>query len=126
MNLSSTSEKTWDMLLMLIFVNQLELALNQGLYRQYQIKEYNDSKIKGRIDINRHIKLNPLQNGKIAYSTREYTVMNPINQLILLADHYLEKKYNESYKSILFQRRDLQAQLTSLKSTIPDYKTLNV
>lgn len=73
-------------LLPYLFLRQLQEAYGVGAYRQYQSRPYNDSRPKGHIDIPRHIRLNPMmENGRVAYSTREYTADNPINHLILAA-----------------------------------------
>lgn len=50
-----------------IFVSQIERAYKKGVYRKYRTYERNDAKVKGRIDIARDIRLNPIFNGKIAY-----------------------------------------------------------
>lgn len=69
-----------EQLLAFVFAAQIERAYRKGLYRRYRTYECNDSKVKGKINITRHIRLNPLNNGKIAYSYREYTAnMNITN-----------------------------------------------
>ncbi|MBQ7209741.1 MAG: hypothetical protein IJS05_02455 [Paludibacteraceae bacterium] len=68
--------------LIYLFPAFLKRATSQGLYREYQTKHYNDSNIRGRIDISRHIKQNIPFTGKIAYSSREYTADNAVTQLI--------------------------------------------
>ncbi|OUN22897.1 hypothetical protein B5G34_05715 [Flavonifractor sp. An82] len=76
----------WDLLLALLFIEQLKAAFVRGLYRQYRTFHYNDASPKGRLDIARHIRLNGmLNNGKCAYDAREYTLDNPVNRIILLA-----------------------------------------
>lgn len=89
----SSPDETWDALLMYMYIDKLEEAFKQGMFRQYATFEYNDSKAKGRLDVSRHIKTNFINNGKIAYATREYTVNNHINQLILMAYEYLKRRY---------------------------------
>ncbi len=68
--------------LIYLFPTYLKRAMRQGIYREYQTNQYNDSHIRGRIDINRHIKQNIPFTGKIAYSAREYTADNAVTQLI--------------------------------------------
>ena len=85
LNVDSQSGEFWDFLLAKLFMDQLKVACDRGLYRQYRTFHYNNSSPKGMIDIARHIKFNHMQNGKCAYSAREYTLNNPINQLILTA-----------------------------------------
>lgn len=117
------SNVNWDILFAMVFIKYLNETKSTGLYRKYQTFEYNDSKLKGRIDISRHIKFNMIDNGKVAYSTREYTVNNNINHLILLANDQLEKKYNQIYRNILNGKPEARKIIDELKSKIPDYKT---
>ena len=122
---SASSHVDFDILLVMVFLNMLEEAAKLGSYRKYNTFEYNDSKFKGKLDINRHIKLNLLQNGKIAYSTREYTVDNSINHLILLANDLLEKKHPGIYRNLLNKKPELRNVINNLKGKIPDYKSLD-
>ena len=75
--------------LVYLFLRQLKAAYDIGVYRQYQTFSYNDSRPKGYINIPLHIRKNPLNSGRVAYSTREYTANNPINRLILAAWQYI-------------------------------------
>ena len=69
-------------------------ALLKGLFKKYQRFERNDDRVRGAIDVSRHIRLNlGMNNGKIAYSYRENSYDNPINHLILTAYHYLSDNY---------------------------------
>lgn len=65
-----------------LFPSYLRNALNQGVYRSYVTREYNDANVRGPIDVARHIRKNIPFNGKIAYHTREYTTDNCVTQLI--------------------------------------------
>lgn len=86
-------------LLIPIFLLQVETAYNVGVFRQYRNHSHNDSKVRGPIDITRHIRLNAMNNGKIAYNTRDYTIDNPTNHLILQALQVISQ--NPTSKSIL-------------------------
>ena len=63
---TSSRQPIFDFLLYL-FPFFLKKALRQGLYKKYRRFEYNDSNIRGPIDINRHIieyiKIHPMGNG---------------------------------------------------------------
>lgn len=107
-----------EKLLAIIFLRQINQAYKKGLFRQYRTYERNDSKIKGRIDIHRHIRLNPLFDGKIAYSYREYTIDNDVNRLILTAYELLAKKDPLFMRNMLIQFRDVKACINQLKNTI--------
>ena len=75
--------------LVYMFLRQLKDAYSIGVYRQYQTFSYNDTRPKGYINVPLHIRKNPVENGCVAYSTREYTVDNPVNRLILITWQYI-------------------------------------
>ena len=52
---TSNNESIWDFLLYL-FPYYLRQAYRQGIYKTYIRTEYNDTHVKGRIDVNRHIR----------------------------------------------------------------------
>ena len=83
LNLQHTTneDSVFDFLLYL-FPLYLKKAMNQGMYKQYITRKNNDANVRGVIDVNRHIRYNKLFNGKIAYSTREYSYDNDVTQLI--------------------------------------------
>lgn len=87
-----TSDNSIFDFLLYMFPNLLKNALRQGLYKEYQKREYNDSNVKGTIDVNRHIRLNIPFAGRIAYNTREYCYDNHITQLIRHTIEYIRNK----------------------------------
>lgn len=74
-------ENIWDFLLYL-FPYYLKKAYSQGIYKAYIKEEYNDSNVKGAIDIKRQILINTPFTGKIAYTTREHSYNNNLTQLV--------------------------------------------
>ena len=84
----SDSESVFDFLVYL-FPTFLKRALRQGLYKEYQSRQYNDANIRGRIDVSRHIQKNIPFAGKVAYSTREYVADNHVTQLIRHTIEYI-------------------------------------
>lgn len=78
---NTNEESIFDFLLYL-FPSFLKRAMKQGIYREYQTRHYNDSNVKGRIDVPKHIRQNTPFAGCIAYSTREYVYDNHLTQLI--------------------------------------------
>lgn len=86
----STHENIFDFLLYL-FPYYLRKALRQGLYKEYKRKEYNNSNIKGAVNISKHIRTNLPFAGKIAYSSREHSYDNKITQLIRHTIEYISK-----------------------------------
>ena len=85
---NSDEENIFDFLIYL-FPAFLKQALQQGIYREYQTRKYNDANVKGRIDIPRHIRQNIPFAGCIAYTTREYAQDNHLTQLIRHTIEYL-------------------------------------
>lgn len=124
MTISGNKEKTWDLLLMILFVRYLHEAFKKGIYKQYQEFEHNDSNVKGRIDISRHIKENILFNGKICYTTREFTVNNPINQLILKACFHLERKYRKTFRGMIASDDVIKKGIHILQNEINDWMSV--
>lgn len=74
-------ENIWDFLLYL-FPYYLKKAYSQGIYKAYRKEDFNDSNLKGTIDIKRHISKNIPFTGNIAYTTKEYSYDNLITQLV--------------------------------------------
>lgn len=74
-------ENIWDFLLYL-FPYYLKKAYSQGIYKSYKKEEYNDSNLKGAIDVKRHILRNIPFMGKVAYTTREQSYNNHLTQLV--------------------------------------------
>jgi len=85
----SGSEAIWDFYKYL-FPYFLNNALKQGLYKTYIRNDYNDEKLKGAIDIKRHIRLNVPYKGKNAYTVREHSFDNKVTQLIRHTIEYLK------------------------------------
>ena len=91
---TSDIDSIFDFLIYL-FPAYLKRATQQGLYREYQTKNYNDSHVRGRIDISRHIRQNIPFTGRIAYTTREYSADNSVAQLIRhTIDHIAHHPYS--------------------------------
>ena len=86
---TSSQQPIFDFLLYL-FPHFLKKALRQGLYKKYRRFEYNDSNIRGPIDVNRHIRENIPFRGTVAYSTREHTYDNEVTELIRHTIEYIK------------------------------------
>ena len=91
----STSSKQDDRLfhmLLFLFPYYLEQAVRKGLFKTYIRRKYNDSNIKGVIDIPRHIDKNTPFVGKVAYDQREYSYDNYLMELIRHTIEFIKKK----------------------------------
>ena len=93
----------WDFYLM-IFPYYLNRALKQGLYKKYVENKFNDSKIKGVIDVARHLKLNNPFIGNVAYNVREHYFDNEVTQLIRHTIEFIKR--NVIGKSILRNEKE--------------------
>ncbi|WP_167849795.1 5-methylcytosine restriction system specificity protein McrC [Companilactobacillus suantsaicola] len=84
-----TSEKdSYLDLLSWIFPYYLTNALKKGLYKEYVLKRYNDSNIRGKLNISTQIKKNIPFTGNFAYESRVISYDNQITELIR---HTIEK-----------------------------------
>ena len=79
-------------LLIFMFPRLLQDAMRQGMYKQYVKREYNDSNVRGTIDVNRHMRFNNPPNGRIAYRTREFSFDNYVTQLIRHTIEHIERR----------------------------------
>lgn len=103
---SSTNENIFDFLLYL-FPYFLKKALRQGIYKEYQRREYNNANIKGPVNISRHIRYNLPFAGKIAYSAREHSYDNKLTQLIRhTIEHIATHRYAQNILSSDAETKD--------------------
>ena len=122
-NLKSTRspDKIFD-LLPFLFPQYLINALRQGIYKEYQKHEYNNSNVRGIIDINRHIRFNIPANGKIAYNTREYSFDNPITELVRHTIEYMRS--SNAFKYILTSSEEVKAAVETIINATPLYNRM--
>ena len=122
-NLKSTRspDKIFD-LLPFLFPQYLINALRQGIYKEYQKHEYNNSNVRGIIDINRHIRFNIPANGKIAYNTREYSFDNPITELVRHTIEYMRS--SNIFKYILTSSEEVKTAVETIINATPLYNRM--
>lgn len=111
-------EPVFDFLLYL-FPHFLKKALAQGLFKKYRKYEYNDTNVKGPIDVNRHIRENIPFKGTVAYSTREHSYDNEVTQLIRHTIEYIKTK--EFGPSILNNDLDTKSCVTQITMATQTY-----
>ncbi|MBQ0138008.1 MAG: hypothetical protein KBT36_01820 [Kurthia sp.] len=88
----ATSENRLFNLLIFLFPLYLKAAMRKGAYKTYERNQYNDSHVKGTIDIARHMKQNTPFTGKIAYNQREFSYDNELMELIRHTIEFIKKK----------------------------------
>lgn len=108
-------------LLPLLFPSYLVRAVNQGLFKQYRRFEYNDSRPRGTIDVARHIKLNLPFQGKIAYSTREFSFDNPVTELIRHTYEFIKRK--PEFRELLQHDPAVKNAINQIKLATPSYRS---
>lgn len=108
----------WDFLVYL-FPYYLKQALNQGLFKEYQGREYNDANVKGPIDVARHIHINNPFMGKIAYRTREHSYDNRLTQLIRHTIEYI--RIHKFSSGILMNDPDTRSAVSQIIYATPSY-----
>ena len=96
----------------------LKRAVSQGVYKKYITRKYNDANVRGTIDVNRHIRFNEPFNGKVAYTTREYSYDNEVTQLIR---HTIEFINKENGGDILMSAPDIQQAVYQIIDATPSY-----
>jgi 5-methylcytosine-specific restriction endonuclease McrBC regulatory subunit McrC len=117
----SRSEENALDIAVLLFPYFLQKALLQGLFREYQRINYNDDRVRGAIDFNRHIKMNyPFIDGKVSYSTKEYRYDNPVTQLVRHTIEYIRSKKESSY--ILFASQEIKDYVQIIINATPSYR----
>ncbi len=99
---NADEESIFDFLIYL-FPTFLKQAMRQGLYREYQKRQYNDANVKGHIDISQNIRQNIPFAGSIAYTTREYAQDNHLTQLIR---HTIEFISHHKYSGNILRNDD--------------------
>lgn len=97
----------------------LKKALRKGLFKTYGRRQYNDSNIRGTIDVARHIRQNSPFIGNIAYNQREFSYENEVT---LLIRHTIEFIRNKSYgKAVLGKISDEVATIVVATKHYEDY-----
>ena len=79
-------------LLISMFPKFLNNAMKKGLYKEYKVRQNNDTNIKGVIDFKRHLKENVPFLGKVAYNTREYSYENSVIHLIRYTIEFIKRR----------------------------------
>lgn len=115
---SSNKNMVFDFLLF-FFPKMLKDALSQGLYKSYVYHEYNDSNLRGVIDINRHIRHNIPANGYIAYRTREFSYDNSVTQLIRHTIEFIRR--NPFGEAILHNDGDTESCVQQIIQATPSF-----
>lgn len=108
-------------LLLFFFPSLLKGAMSLGLYKKYVYRNYNDSNIRGAVDVSRHLRFNIPANGKIAYRTREFSYDNSITQLIRHTIEFLRRQ--PLGMTILHNDPDMEGCVEQIIQATPSYES---
>lgn len=78
--------------LLFLFPYYLKTAMRKGLFKKYIRHNYNDSNVKGTIDVARHIEKNTPFTGNVAYSQREFSYDNSMMELVRHTIEFIKRK----------------------------------
>ncbi len=122
-DLGSVYERNlFDLLLVSKLAVQLQKAWKKGTLRQYRTFEHNDSRVRGPIDVPRHIRENLGQeNGRIAYRSRAYSPDNFCNVLFLQAADTAERKCPALLNRLYHRLPAFRAALRTLRQETPGW-----
>ncbi len=126
---SNEDDELFDFLLLFYFKERLQNACLKGFFRAYHRFEKNDDRLKGSIDISRHITENVgLRNGKIAYNYKEKSADNYLNHLVIATYYCLRRKHLEWTLKYIDAEIELHNLITYLENCIgfPKYSDLNL
>lgn len=79
-------------LLLFLFPYYLQNAVRKGLFKKYIRHRYNDTNVKGTIDIAQHIARNTPFIGTVAYGQREFSYDNYLIELVRHTIEFIKKK----------------------------------
>ncbi len=121
LDIGLSQENSWYQFLIYLFPKYLQAALRKGLYKEYQRFFYNDSHVKGTIEVARHIKKNVPFTGKITYSTREFSFDNALMQLIRHMIAFIQHTVSNG-RALLSSSASVRENTAEIMRVTPSYK----
>lgn len=119
---ASSDQPIFDFL-MYLFPYFLKKALAQGIFKKYRRFEYNDSTVRGAIDVNRHIRENIPFKGTVAYSTRKHSYDNEVTELVRHTIEYIKTK--KMGAAILNSDSEMKSFVSQIIQATPTYNIRN-
>lgn len=118
LNYDNDREEVFNFLVYM-FPYFLKSALRQGIYGDYRQYGYNDSRVRGPIDVCRFIRRDIPFSGNVAYSARELSYDNDMTQLVRHTIEYISVwKYGQS---ILNLDTETKENVRQIISSTPSY-----
>lgn len=126
-----STEASWEDIFRFLWVSIFKIHLlkadSTGIYKTYQYVEENTHRIRGRIDIPRHLRLNMGQdNGRISSKYRENTTDNYLNHLTIHAYLALKKQFPELTARIIDGDEKTRSVIRQLMCKAPSYARSNL
>lgn len=115
----TADEQILDFLIYL-FPTLLKKAIRQGIFKEYQNREYDNANIKGRIDINKFIQKDIPFAGHVAFNTREYCADNSMTQLIRHTIEYI--KLHPLNNKLLSTDEETKRAVSLISAHTPSYR----
>ena len=117
LNTDANQENHSYNLLLFLFLLYLKGARRKGIFKTYIKNHYNNSNVKGTIDIARHIKENMPFTGSASYSEREFSYNN---DMIKLIRHTIEFIKTKAFGKELL--KSVRESVSDIISLTPDYE----
>lgn len=92
LNTDADQENKLFHLFLFLFPHYLQTAMRKGPFKTYVRNCYNDSHVKGTIDVARHIRKNTPFVGNVAYHQREYSYDNALMELVRHTIEFIRQK----------------------------------
>lgn len=118
------TKDNWGDFLIYLFPMMLQQALRRGILKSYVSRKYNNANLKGKIDLERHIRLNKPTTGHIAYLVREYSADNIVIQLVRHCIEFLQ--HHKVGRVILNSDTEIKKAVRLIKELTPSYKASEV
>lgn len=119
---SQSHDQVLDMLI-LLFPYFLANAIKQGLYKEYRTYHYNNSNVRGVIEVSRHIQRNVPFQGNIAFRERLKSVDNPLTQLVRHTIEFV--RVHPMGIAILERDKDIRTFVSLIENSTPTYSRLD-
>lgn len=122
LDLDADADQKNDLFSFLIFVfpYYLKKAVRKGVFKEYTSHKYNDSSVKGTINVSRHIEMNTPFIGKFAYSMREFSYDNHLMELVRHTIEFIKRKPQGG--ALLFRVKDV---VKLVINATPKYKPID-
>lgn len=120
-NFPALKNNRWKKLLVLLFPYFLSKALQVGAYRMYVRRQYNDSRLKGTVDVARYLNIDVPFIGRVAYTTRDLDLDNPVSELIRHTIEYIVSGFKIG-QQLLNGNKNVRDNVRTIRLWTPRYR----